>query len=188
MRTGLSNRAWTDEELMALPDDGRKHELVEGELIMSPTGFQHGYISLRLAAAMMDFALKRRLGIVVDSSTGFRLASGNCRSPDISFVGKERLGTGEITKKFFEGAPDLAVEVLSPEDAPEAVTAKLKEYFENGTRLAWVISPEERTVFLHRDREPAKTLKEGGTLNGEEVLPGFSFPVLDLFEVPGFGS
>ena len=185
MQTGLEERVWTDEALMALPDDGQKYELVAGELVMSPTGFLHGYISLRLASALMDFVLGHQLGVVVDSSTGFRLKSGNCRSPDISFVRKERLG---MTKKFFKGAPDLAAEILSPEDTGAAMHKKLLEYFADGTRLAWVVDPENRSVLVYRSPETSTLLRAGDYLDGQDILPGFTFPVSDLFEVPNFRS
>ena len=154
---------------------------------MSPTGFQHGYISLRLATALLDFVLSRRLGVVVDSSTGFRMQSGNCRSPDVSFVRKERLHNG-LTKKFFQGAPDLAAEVLSPDDTIEAVREKLVEYFANETKLAWVVNPEDRTVEVYRSPGIPKLLHAGESLNGDDLLPGFIFPVAKLFAEPELGS
>lgn len=91
MSATIEKRRWTDAELMALPRDGRKREFLAGELLVSPTGFRHGYIGIRLAGVLMDFALKRGLGVAVDSSTGFRMKSGDCLSPDVSFVRKERL-------------------------------------------------------------------------------------------------
>ena len=185
MQTGLAERVWTDEALMAVPDDGQKYELVAGELVVSPTGFLHGYISLRLAAALMDFVLGRQLGVVVDSSTGFRIKRGNCRSPDISFVRKERLG---MTKKFFQGAPDLVAEILSPQDMAEAMHKKLVEYFADGTKLAWVVNPEDRIVSVYLSPESSRLLRAGDHLDGQNILPGFTFPVSDLFEVPNFGS
>ncbi len=78
MQAVADRKEWTEEALRALPQDGRKYELLAGELVVSPTGFQHGYIALRLATAMLEFALKHRLGVVVDSSTGFRMSNGDC--------------------------------------------------------------------------------------------------------------
>ena len=188
MQAGLEQKIWTDEELMALPDVGQKYELVGGQLVMSPAGFRHGYISLRLASILLDFVTGRRLGVVVDSSTGFRLSSGNVRSPDISFVRNERLQNQDgLTQKFFRGAPDLAVEVLSPDDTVEGVHQKLTEYFQNVTSIAWVINPGERTVLVYRSIEPSRLLRATDQLEGEDVLPGFTFPVERLFEVPDFG-
>jgi Uma2 family endonuclease len=187
MQSDLAQKVWTDEALMALPDDGRKYELVGGELVVSPTGFEHGYISLRLSTALMDFVLPRRLGAGADSSTGFRMKSGNVLSPDISFVRKERLGK-PITKKFFEGAPDLAVEVLSPDDSSKRVREKLAEYFANGTSLAWVVNPANRTVRVYHSPTDSKLLRTGYSLEGGELLPGFSLPLAQLFGESDLGS
>jgi len=186
MQAAVERKEWTDEALMALPRDGQKYELLGGELVVSPTGFEHGYLALRLASAIMTFALKHRLGIVVDSSTGFRMKSGDCLSPDVSFVRGERLGK-EITKKFFPGAPDLAVEVVSPGETMASIDKKLVAYFTNQTRLAWVINPKDQTVRVHHSPKRAKTLRAGDSLDGEDLLPGFAFPVAALFEFPDFG-
>lgn len=187
MQAVIEGKEWTEEALMALPHDGQKYEVLGGELVVSPTGVQHGYISSRLLAALLDFALNHRLGLVVDSSTGFRLRQGDCLSPDASFVRRERLEK-ELTQKFFPGAPDLAVEVLSPGESLAAIDKKLVAYFADETRLAWVINPKEKTVRVHHSAKRAKTLRAGDCLDGEDLLPGFSFPVAVLFELPDFGS
>ena len=187
MQAAVEHKEWTDEALMALPRNGQKHELLGGELVVSPTGVQHGYIASRLLAALLEFALKHRLGLVVDSSTGFRLKHGDCLSPDASFVRRERLGK-ELTQKFFPGAPDLAVEVLSPGESLVAIDKKLAAYFADKTRLAWVINPADQTVRVHHSPKRCKTLSAGDCLDGEALLPGFTFPVAALFELPDFGS
>ncbi len=185
MEAAVERKEWTDAALMALPCNGRKHELLGGELVVSPTGFEHGYLALRLASAIMTFALARRLGIVVDSSTGFRMKSGDCLSPDVSFVRRERLQR-ELTKKFFPGAPDLAVEVVSPGETVASIDKKLAAYFADETRLAWVINPDDRTVRVHHSPEHFRTLHASECLEGEDLLPGFVFPVAALFEFPDF--
>ena len=189
MQTVAGRKEWTDEELMALPRDGGKYELLGGELIVSPTGFQHGYTSSRLMAALVDFSLKHRLGLAVDSSTGFRLPNGDCLSPDASFVSKEHLRqqTGDTTK-FFQGAPDLAVEVISPRENRRRLRQKLAEYFANGTRLAWLVNPKERTVLVYDSPEHFETMREAEHLNGGTLLPGFTFPIRELFDFPNFDS
>jgi len=100
-------------------------------------------------------------------------------------VRKERLG---MTKKFFKGAPDLAAEILSPEDTGAAMHKKLLEYFADGTRLAWVVDPENRSVLVYRSPDTSTLLRAGDYLDGQDILPGFTFPVSDLFEVPNFRS
>jgi Uma2 family endonuclease len=187
MEADLAQTAWTDEALMALPHDGQKYELLGGELVVSPTGFEHSYISLRLAAPLLEYVLSRRLGVVADSSAGFRMTHGDVLSPDVSFVRKERLGK-ELTRKFFAGAPDLAVEVLSPDDRPAAVRKKLAEYFANGTRLAWVIDPRRRNVAVYHSPQRFEPVSASGSLEGGEVVPGFNFPVAKLFAEPELGS
>jgi Uma2 family endonuclease len=187
MQTVAEKRGWTTKALRRLPRDGQKRELLGGELLVSPTGFQHGYISSRLSTALLAFALKHRLGLVVDSSTGFRLKNGDCLSPDVSFVRKERLKKG-ITRQFFQGAPDLAIEVLSPGESRASIGRKLAVYFGDGTRLAWVVNPTECTVQVYYTPKRSKRLRDADCLEGEAILPGFSLPVASLFEIPDFGA
>ena len=183
MGTTVEQKVWTEKDLTALPDDGHKYELVKGELTMSPTGFEHGVIAVNLSSALREHVHQHKLGIVCDSSTGFWLKSGNCRSPDVSFLDKEQLrGLKRPPKKFFQGAPDLAVEILSPEDTMEKLHEKMVEYFENGTRLAWVINPEDQTVLVYHSSQPDKLLRIDTKLDGESVVPGFFLSVAQLFE------
>src|SRR5690242_2215398 len=99
-----------------MPKDGPKYELVGGEIRMSPAGFRHGAISMLLGARMLTFVRERRLGHIVDSSTGFRMPSGNVRLPDVAFVAFGRLEREQLEDGFSPVPPDLAVEVLSPAD------------------------------------------------------------------------
>src|SRR6058998_812787 len=112
-----AKKVWTEAELMALPEDGFIHEVVNGELVMSPkNNWYHGGICTRLSAALVHFNQTHKLGKVLDSSTGFWMFNRNCRAPDVSFVPKGRLaalGFKPNETRFFPGAPDLAVEVLS---------------------------------------------------------------------------
>lgn len=172
---------WTEKKLMQLPDDGNVYELVEGELQMSQAGFEHGEISAVLLAELHRVVKAQKLGVVVGASTGFWMKTGNSRSPDVSFVAKDRLRGRRPTKKFFQGAPDLAVEVVSPNDLWVRATQKVAELFANGTRLAWVINPGDQTVLVYHSAQPDRILKAGDWLDGEQVLPGFTFPVDELF-------
>ena len=189
METTTERIGWTDKALMALPQDGRKYEVVEGDLTVSPTGFPHGFFASRLSAAIQNFVQEHRLGVVVDSSTGFRMRSGDCLSPDVSFVSKSRLRAPEAwSKGFFEGAPDLAVEVLSPGESRQALQHKLIEYFANGTRVAWVFKPKDRLVEIHTPEGPIQTLGEHQSLEGGLILPGFALPLEGFFQIPDFGE
>jgi Uma2 family endonuclease len=172
----------SDDELMALPNDGYKRELLHGEIVMSPAGFGHGRKIMRFAAALMAYVYQRRLGEIADGQTGFRMRNGDVLSPDLSFIAQERIaGLPEEPEGFFEGAPDLAVEFLSPGDSRKNLLDKLAQYFANGTRLAWVMDSKRRTVAIHRGAEPARVLGEGDDLSGEEVVPGFTIPVSEIF-------
>ena len=172
---------WTEKKLMQLPDDGNVYELVGGELAMSQAGFEHGDISAELLAELRLYVKTRQLGRVVGASTGFWMKTGNARSPDVSFISKERLQGRRPSKKFFQGAPDLAVEVVSPHDKWREVSKKISEYFDNGARLVWVVNPEDRTVLVYHSPQPDRILKAGDLLEGEQVVPGFSMSVADLF-------
>ena len=131
-------KVWTEAELEALPEDGYNHEVVDGELVMSPKNdFQHGEICARLLTALYAYAHRRQLGTVWDSSTGFWMANRNCRAPDISFVSKARLkGFKRSMHRFFPGAPDLAVEVLAPSNTAEELRRRLTDFFASGTKVA----------------------------------------------------
>lgn len=180
-------KSWTDAEFMALSRDGHRYEIIDGELIdMGNSGAKHGYICSLLSAALISST--RKLGVVFDSSTAFKMKSGNKRSPDISFFAKERLqGLDELPDGFLDGAPDLAVEILSPSNTVEEIHGKLVEYFENGTRLAWIVHPQEQYVLVYRSaQEPDRLLKSTDVFDGEEVVVRFSLPVAELFERLGF--
>lgn len=178
-------KAWTDKAFMALPDDGHHYEVVNGELIdRGNSGALHGYVCSLLLAALMGYILPKKLGVILGSSTAFKMKNGNKRSPDIAFFAKERLqGMTELPSGFLEGAPDLAVEVLSPGNTVEEMDDKIGEYFENGARLIWVISPTQHYVLVYRSaQEPDRLLKSVDSLDGEDVISGFTLPVADLFQ------
>lgn len=172
---------WTEQKLMQLPDDGNVYELVGGELVMSQAGFEHGDISAEILSELRRHVKTHKLGTVVGASTGFWMKTGNSRSPDVSFVSKDRLRGRRPIKKFFQGAPDLAVEVVSPNDKWQEASKKVAELFANGTKLAWVINPADQTVLVYHSAQPDQILRSGDLLDGEQIIPGFTFPVADLF-------
>jgi Uma2 family endonuclease len=183
--TPIATKIWTDEEFMALPDDGHHYEIVNGELVdMGNSGALHGYICSLLLVALGSYIVPKKLGVILDSSTAFKMKNGNRRSPDIAFFAKERLqGMKTLPSGYLEGAPDLAIEVLSPRNTIEEIDNKLVEYFENGSRLVWVISPTQQYVLIYRSaQEPDRLLKVKDFLDGEEVIPGFSLAIADLFQ------
>ncbi|NCS46908.1 MAG: Uma2 family endonuclease [Microcystis aeruginosa BK11-02] len=184
-----ATKVCNDAEFMALPDDGNRYELVKGELTnMGNSGALHGYIAILLSAALFGLVTSRKLGVLLDSSTAFTMKNGNKRSPDIAFFAKERLqGLEELPTGFLEGGPDLVVEILSLGSTIAEIEDKIVEYFANGTRLLWVISPGQHYVLVYRSGyEPQRLLTSGDFLEGEEVVPGFTFPVADLFHKLSF--
>lgn len=151
---------------------------------MSPkNNWFHGDICADLLMAMRGFAKANHLGAVWDSSTGFWMENLNCRAPDISFVRGERLrGFSRREGKFFQGAPDLAVEVLSPSNTRREVDERLRDYFSSGAKLAWVIDPERELVEVCHSLTQRRLLGPGAMLDGEQILPGFQYPITDLFK------
>jgi len=185
----LEKRIWTDEEFMALSRDGHRYELINGELIdRGHLGAKHSYTTVLLSSALFPLVLDKKLGALFDSSTAFKMKNGNKRAPDISFFAKDRLqGLTDIPAGFLEGAPDLAIEILSPNNTVEEINGKLVEYFENGSRLVWVINSYQHYVLVYRSaQEPERLLKSTDCLDGEDVIPGFSLSVADLFQMLSF--
>jgi Uma2 family endonuclease len=127
----VATKIWTDEEFMALPDNGHHYEIINGELIdMGNSGALHGYVCSTLMILLGGYVRQHNLGAMLDSSTAFKMKNGNKRSPDIAFFAKERLhGMAVLPSGYLEGAPDLAVEVLSPGNTVEEIDDKLTEYF-----------------------------------------------------------
>jgi Uma2 family endonuclease len=172
----------TAEQLLEAPDLGRC-ELVRGELVMmSPAGFEHGRIVSRMNRRLEGYVEREGLGVVTGAETGFVIARepDSVRAPDVGFVRAERVPPGPILG-FFEGPPDLAVEVLSPGDRAGEVLAKVQDWLGAGSRAVWVVDPSRKTVAVYDDRRHAVTLHESDTLTGGDVVPGFSVPVAEIF-------
>ena len=184
MTVSIEKKVWTDEEFMALPKDGHRYELVNSELVdMGNSGMEHGGIGSWLGGLLAIYVRQNKLGAVCDSSTAFTLKTGNKRSPDVSFVAKDRLkGLKRPPRGFFQGSPDLAVEILSPGNTVEEIHEKIVEHFENDTRLVWVIHPDEKYVLVYHSPEPDGFLRPQDSLEGEAIVPGFSMSVAELFE------
>jgi Uma2 family endonuclease len=184
--TETSQKVWTEEELQSLPDDGFNHEVVDGELVMSPkNNFIHGRICTRLLTALENFNRENRLGVILESSTGFWMRNRNCRAPDISFVPRTRLEALKFkpsSRQFFPGAPDLAVEILSPNNSRSELDKRLRDFFSSGTQIAWLINPDTESVEVCRALTQRRLIGPGGELDGENLLPGFRYRLNDLFK------
>jgi Uma2 family endonuclease len=145
----------------------------------------HGKICAELLTTLWAFVKARQLGAVWDSSTGFWMYNRNCRAPDISFIRKERLqalGFKSNSQNFFPGAPDLAVEVLSPNNTRAEIDERLKDFFGSGTQIAWIINPDTECVEVCHAPDQRKLVGSGADLDGEHLLPGFRYPIADLFK------
>jgi Uma2 family endonuclease len=181
-----ASRTWTEAELQSMPDEGYIHELVNGEIVMSPkNNFQHEQVCERLNFALESFNRNHRLGAVFGSNMGFWMENRNCRAPDVSFVPKERLlrlGFKPDSKTFFPGAPDLAAEVLSPGNTRAEMDERMADFFASGARIVWIIHPDQQFVEVCHSRTDRRIVGPAGVLDGEDILPGFHFPVADLFK------
>ena len=178
-------RRMTADELLRLPDDGLRHELVRGELrTMAPSGGEHGSIASTFHLSLGPYVRLHNLGRTYIADTGYRLTSDpdTVRAPDVAFVRRERVEAAGPLRGYWAGAPDLAVEVISPNDLYTEVDEKVAEYLEHGARLVFVVNPRRRTVARHRPGEPVLILTEDDVLDGEDVVPGWTLPVRDLFE------
>jgi Uma2 family endonuclease len=169
--------------LMPNPSDGSKQELVRGEIVtMPPPGFRHGARQVRAASLLDQYALSSRRGrVTVESGVVTEADPDTVRGPDISFWSFERLPPQLEPEGYPDVAPDLCVEVLSPGNRWETIITKIREYLVRGVRMVWIIDPEDRTVQVYRSPDEGRILRENATLSGEDVLPGFSCRVADLF-------
>jgi len=179
---GITAQIVTAEQLLHASDIG-PCELVRGELVMvPPAAYGHGRIANRIAAALTNFVTPRHLGDVVVSEPGFQIAHDpdTVRVPDVAFVRAER-APSERASGFFQGAPDLAVEVISSSDRASEVSSKVRDWLEAGCRMVWVVDPRNRTVSVYRSRSEVNVLGASHTLSGGDLLPGFSRPVAGMF-------
>jgi Uma2 family endonuclease len=172
----------TAEELWAMPG-GEHRELVRGELRTTvPSGFDHGVVVINLSGLVTSHVKQYRLGQVV-MKAGFILARNPdvVRGPDVAFVQVSRIPASGRPVKFWEGAPDLAVEVVSPSDTLEEVEEKVDDYLAAGTRMVWIMNPRRRTITVYRPGSNPVVLREADTLDGQDVLPGFHCGVHEAF-------
>lgn len=174
----------TAEELERMPDDEYRYELVEGRLIrMSPVGPLHGSLAATFIMLLAQHVKTHKLG-AVGTEVGFKLASNpdTVRAPDVSFIRRERIPATGFRKGFWQGPPDLAVEVLSPDDSPSEIQAKVEEYLRSGSLAVLVVDPDEQIVEIQRRLAAPLTLSHDDTLDLGDIVPGFSCQVRDIFE------
>jgi Uma2 family endonuclease len=168
-------------EFEKLPDDGNLHELDKGELIVTqPPGWMHGIVQGAVAEALRQAARKAGSGIVV-TECGFRLAPDVVQAPDVAFIRKER-GTEMVPGSYCEFGPDLAIEIVSPDDNASRLLRKIDRYLAAGISIVWVMDPDSITVTIYRKSGVFRTLTADELIDAPELLPGFSIQVRALFE------
>lgn len=173
----------TEDDLLALPEEPYRHELVEGFLVRDPAPAPgHWRIQRRLLEPLIGFVEAGRLGEAF-AEVSFVLSKepDTVRAPDVAFVSTQSLARLRDEMRLFPGAPDLAVEILSRSNRRQDIRSKVADYLAAGTRLVWVVDPARRRVTAYRTLLAPRLLGEHDLLDGEDVVPGFSLPVSALF-------
>ena len=184
--TTTKQKLLTADDLLRLDSKGIRGELIRGELYETMSaGLEHGEIVVNLSTELRFFVKPRRLGRVAASDTGVILERNpdTVREPDIVFISADRLPLGVRVRGYAEVVPDLVVEVASPRDSRREVNAKVQMWLSYGVRLVWAIYPATRTVESHPQRGAPTLLTAADTLDGVEVLPGFTCKLSDIFDI-----
>jgi Uma2 family endonuclease len=172
----------TAEQLLQMP--AVEHcELVCGELIkMSPTGLEHGRVANRIGVRLGAYVEEHQLGIVTTAEAGFQISHNpdTVLAPDVAFLSAARAPKNQ-TAGFFDGPPDLAVEVLSPNDRAGEVLAKIQKWLKAGCRMVWLVDPITQSVTVYHEHRNAEILGKEEVISGDDLLPGFSVPVAEFF-------
>jgi Uma2 family endonuclease len=186
MSTVATSIQYSPEELLTRLD-GDAYELVGGELVERKMGAKSSFIAGKIYARLDRFCDDHRLGWVFPEGTSFQCFPDDLdkvRRADVSFLRFGRLPREQPPEGHIRIAPDLAVEVVSPQDLAYDVDNKVEDYLQAGVRLVWVVNPATRTVRVHYADGPGATLRADGELDGGDALPGFRCPIRDLFLLP----
>ena len=175
----------TAADLLALPTGmGKRYELIAGEIReMSPSGWRHGEVIDNLHVLLSSHIRAHGLGRGFGAETGFLIARNpdTVRAPDFAFIAKDHLPKENPSEAFWPGAPDLAVEVLSPGDRTGEVDEKINTWLAAGSAAVWVIDPQLQTVTIYHSRNEVQIKTAGDTLDGGTLVPGFTCAVSELF-------
>jgi len=174
----------TANDLLTLEMPGKSTELVRGRLIVrEPPSTYHGRVQGVLHVLVGSYVRTHGLGAVFGQDTGFKIASDpdTVRAPDLAFVERDRVA--QIGRRGYAAlAPDLVAEIVSPDDRPGEVLTKVGEWLEAGVRLVWVIDPDRRVASVYRADGSVAIVASDADVDGDPVLPGFSFRLAELFE------
>lgn len=176
----------TAAELEGLPNE-KNFELVDGQLVELNMGFESSYVGTEITGYLRSHVRANRLGWVISSELGYQCFPGDpdkVRRPDASFIRADRLRASEMPKGYCKIAPDLAVEVISPNDLFSELSAKIGDYLSSGVRLIWVLDPVGRRAQVYRQAGGGALLAENDELSGEDVIPGFRCQLSELFALP----
>lgn len=174
----------TADDLLAMPDDGLLRELVDGEIFVTPPpGEEHGAVAAEILISLGSHVRRNGLGRVFAAGTGFKVSQSpdTVLAPDAAFVRQERIEQAAIGKGYRAGAPDLAVEVVSPGDTFGRVEGKVARWLGAGCRMVVVVNPERRAATVYRSLSEVRLLTESDTLEGGDVVPGWTLPLRELF-------
>jgi Uma2 family endonuclease len=174
----------TSDDLAKLPS-GKRHELIEGELIrLSPTKPLHGFVALRVAAALILYNNSHHFGTLFAAETGFLTRGNNrtVRAPDVAFISYEKLPAGSKLDDFLAIPPNLVVEVVSPGDRAGEIEQKTHEWLDFGVGMVWVVYPESQRVHIYEKNNQVRILSVEESIVGDPILPGFESPVRAFFE------
>ena len=184
--TTTQTKLLTADDLMRLYSKGVRGELIRGVLCETmAVGGEHGEIVMNLGGEMRSFIKPRRLGRLAGSDAGVWLERDpdTVREPDLAFISSQKLPLNVRNPGYYEVVPDLVVEVASPSDSRREVNDKAQMWLRNGVRLTWVVHPDTRTIDVHPEDGSVSTLTENDTLDGGDVLPGFTCPVSEIFDL-----
>ena len=174
----------TADELLRLPRGKNSYELIRGELkTMAPAGYEHGKLAMEFATLLNIHVKANKLGQVTAAETGFKLTTNpdTVRAPDAAFISQQRLDEVGPVQGYWPGAPDLAVEVISPNDLYPEVSEKVTEWLKAGSKMVVVINPRTEQVLVHMPGD-VNVLEGDDTLDGGDVVPGWQLPIKELFE------
>ncbi len=177
----VTTKLHTAIDLWNLSSESGRYELIEGELSeVSPSRRRHGIIQARISSRLLIFVESRRLGIVTtEEGYLFDRNPDTVFAPDVAFVSNTNI-TPE-PELWSDVAPDLAVEIVSPNDRPGKIDRKVRIYLENGVRAVWVVYPDHKEVVVHELGASPRTITLTQSLDGGDILPGFTLPLADIF-------